>query len=786
MPTATPTRTPVPTNTPTTPPSPTHRPTATNTPTASPTNTTTPSPTKTSTPVPSATPTHTPLPKPTNTPTPSPTPVPTAEELAEAHLSEIIPWFKNPPDGFHRETASIVTDFWLQDSEFGEMVASLSWMDDSLTSDEWHIVTILRDIASEDLNLAKAAITLPWLADSVTWYETQMLAGLGQIAFQDLNLANMVVTLPWVRDGVTSDDEAPILLFLSDIVSVDLQLVNEILAPAWVQGHWDRHLYSNLLISIGSIASQGTDALSQLTTQPWFADGLNEKEAVLVVTLAGVYGESSLYQDLLKAHHTQTMTVSLPLAGDVNIWVIQPDPFPPDEDLLTIIENTARIMEGFLEVPFPTTDIILLVANQSYGVGGLHAGSHMRLVRRDSYDGQEVEVEYIPHETAHYYFSANSTGPRWLTEGAAEYFQAYVNDLKGVKDLKDHRIEVSRETNSVCIDGYDEFENIRHYVYVSDYKGGCHYDMGENLLHGLFETMGDEAMRAALRDLILLELVKDAELDEHEVENRIYLTLLEHTPPEKRDKFRNLYLSLHGGPYQDPEADRADDHGDEASTASDIQVRDVVEGALDYMWDFDYFRFQAEEGPAYWINVTHDTLRSSSISVYGRDGQTEQRWMLRERGSNGPRMLWETQNSGEHYFAVQNFGGKTGQYTFTITPLVSTQDDHGDTPATATDIPVNGIVNGTIDHSGDVDVFRFHVMDGRSYGVVFTLETLEEGSLRLYSRESFYPLYLRGITRLDLTNSWWGAAASGDHYYVVAGYDGKKGAYSLVTSGGDQ
>ncbi len=830
------------------------------------------------------------MPTPNNTPTPSPTPTPTAEERAAAHLSEIIPWFGNPPDNHHDITAQRLINIWIKDTDLGDEVArrpwvvdgmnyyevdalwalsevisndfelaktaiTLPWLSDDVDNDERSILWTMNFIASKDLELARMTIRLPWVndeihngelpaishlnslaskdvelartmmslpwfnddiddreqsainylnsiaskdlelartttsfswfADSITSNELQSLRALSSIASEDLDLARMMIRVPWLVDDVTPD-EVTILWALSNIASADFELMNNVLSLPWEEGHLERDLNYFLLHSLGIIASHRSNALVQLIAQPWFVDGLNEKEAALVATLLVVAEEPSLYEDLLKARYTQTRTVSLPLAGDVNIWVIQPTPFPADEDLLTNIEDTARIMEGFLKVPFPTTDIILLVANQSYGVGGLHAGSHMRLVRRDSYDGQEVEVEHIPHETAHYYFSASSTGPRWLTEGAAEFIQAYVNDQTGVQDFKDHRIEVSRETKSVCIDGYDEFENIRHYVYVSDYKSDCHYDMGENLLHGLFETMGEEAMRAALRDLYLLELVKDAELDEHEVENRIYLTFLEHTPPEKREPFRNLYLGLHGGPYEDPEADRADDHGDEASTASDVQVRDVVEGALDYMWDFDYFRFQAEEGPAYWINVTHDTLRSSSISVYGRDGQTEQRWMLRERGSNGPRMLWETQNSGEHYFAVQNFGGKTGQYTFTITPLVSTQDDHGDTPATATDIPVNGIVNGTIDHSGDVDIFRFHVVDGRPYGVVFTLETLEEGSLRLYSREAFYPLYLRGITRLDPTNSWWGAAASGDHYYVVAGYDGNKGAYSLVTSGGDQ
>ena len=653
------------------------------------------------------------------------------------------------------------------------MVASLSWMADGLTSDEWHIVTILRDIVSEDLHLAKTATTLPWLADSITWYETQMLAALGQITFEDINLAKMVITLPWVTDGVTSDHETGTLYALLNIVTADPQLATSVLTLPWTDSQWDKALNHYFLHSLGSIAARETEALSQLTTQSWFADGLSEEEAALVVTLpALVHKSPTLYQDLLRAHYTQTRTVSLSLAGNVKIWVIQATPFPPDEDLVTNIEDAAHIMEGFLKVPFPTTDIILLVADQSYGVGGVHAGSHMRLVRSDWYDGREVEVGYIPHETAHYYFSAGSTGPAWLTEGAAEFIQAYVNDLMGVQDLNDRRIKVSRSTQLLCTDGKDEFENIRHYVYVSEYRSDCHYDMGENLLHALFEMMGEAALRTALRDLYLMELVKDAEWDEHSVEDRIFLTFLEHTPPEKREAFRNLYRRLHGGPYEDPDADHADDHGDEASAASEVAVGDVIEGTLEYMWDFDYFRFQAEEDQVYWMDVTHETLRASSIYVYAPDGQTKLRWIIRDRVSTGPRILWESQNSGKYYFAVHNFGGKTGRYTLTITPLITAPDDHGDTTATATDISVKDVVNGSIDYGSDIDIFRFQAVDGRQYWANLRFGTLKDGLLMLYTPKiGSYPGH---------SGPAW---TSGEHYYIVFSLHGGVGTYTLETDG---
>ena len=149
-PSVTPTRTPVSTNTNTPSPSPSNTPTATlsPTPTNTPTSLPTPTPTNTATPPPTPTPSDTPTPSPsptatntptpspsptsTNTPTPSPTPTPTAEERAAWRLSDIIPWFRNPPDNFSLEAARRIKDIWLQDSDLGDTVARFPWLADGV------------------------------------------------------------------------------------------------------------------------------------------------------------------------------------------------------------------------------------------------------------------------------------------------------------------------------------------------------------------------------------------------------------------------------------------------------------------------------------------------------------------------------------------------------------------------------------------------------------------------------------------------------------------------------
>ncbi len=502
-------------------------------------------------------------------------------------------------------------DIWLRDSDLGETIARFPWLADGANDDDFHALWFLHDIAQTDLSLAITATAFPWLADDVTRDEWKALWALRDMATEDLELARTVTSLPWVVDGLTETEASP-LQILAGIASKDLEfaravmsvpwfldgltlhewntlndlnplarddldlanevleLTNEVLTLPWVEGRWDRDLNQFLRWSLVNIANiSGPNAFSQLTSQPWFTDGLSEAEAALVVTLRGAYVyDESLYPDLLRAHYSQTRTVSLPLAGETNIWVISTSPFPLDEDLLTAIEDTARISEEFLRMPFPTTDIILSVLDESYltqgNYGGIYVTTHMRLTRFDDGLGG-THVPSVPHETAHYYFADELKGPTWFLEGGAEFIEAYVNHLTGVQNLEDRRIHVASQVQR-CIE-IDEVENILAIKTASTYSGRitCAYRMGENLFLALLDTIGEEAMRSALQELSQLTvdeetgyrtpLMKYLYGHEEELEDLIYRVFLEHTSPESREEFREMYRNLHGGPYRDPDAD---------------------------------------------------------------------------------------------------------------------------------------------------------------------------------------------------------------------------------------
>ena len=742
---------------------------------------------------------------------------------------------------------------WIEDSELAETVARMPWVADDVSDEELEVIMeSLPRIASEDpeltkllltslwvtdgfndnewlafkellitvwdhLELTRLLISSPWVAAGASSNEPSMqgiIADLQQIAWADWEMARFAATAPWVVDGVNRG-EARVLRLTSSAASrndlekgrrlldlpsaigdlvddehvlYDVAYVGSFSIPAaitladYLDGR-SRDMGKHLVHSFDYLAQVSPEFLTQLVVQPWFADGLdNEESASLVILCRIVEIAPQLYQDLLHSRFIQTKTISLPLAGDVNIYIVQSAHFPPDEDLLTTIGNTARIAESFLGEPFPTTDIILLVTDPEDGFAGRHYGTYMTLVRSLG------NVESLPHETAHYYAY---DAPRWFVEGFAEFMETYVEDQTGLRNIVDRRLELLQH---YCFTDF-EMENIRHYMFYLTEGGpsGCSYPFGENFMLAIFESIGEEAMSTALRELYLAneEYLRNPERGQIPDEEAIYNTFLKHTPSDRREAFIDVYRRLHGGAFAFDDIPFDDDYGDKPSDASEIATGGAIEGTLDYVFDFDYFKFQAEEDQKYRIAVNHESLGSSSITLYDPDGLTRGRLKSLTREASGPQIQWVAPSSDEYYFAVQNFGGKTGAYTLTITPVDPIEDDHGDTIATATNISLGEVVQGAVDGDFDYDYFQFQAVEGKTYRVMIELGTIGYYHLHLYAADrvphdveyGYWADDVRGGVTHDIID--WMPSSSGTFYLAIDGARGSIGAYTVTITADD-
>lgn len=134
------------------------------------------------------------------------------------------------------------------------------------------------------------------------------------------------------------------------------------------------------------------------------------------------------------------------------------------------------------------------------------------------------------------------------------------------------------------------------------------------------------------------------------------------------------------------------------------------------------------------------------------------------------------------YFAraVDNYSRVSAAASVTL--IVKTADDFGNTAATASAVAVSSSVSGKLEKTGDTDWFAFQATAGKKYILSTTLSTLKDSVLYLYGSN--------GKTKLAYNDDYgtstasrisWTATSSGTYYVVVGGYGGKlTGTYVLT------
>ena len=502
-------------------------------------------------------------------------------ELARTALA--FPWVADGVDSWETNRAEFtaldaLTGLASIDRELGRLAGGWPWLADGVTEAEQNALIQLWNIAYEDLALGETALRLPWVADGVSRTEASSLTLLAEMALADRELAREVAGRPWFghkygalwnlsriiteadpaiaqallrhpgyADGLSAAEEVA-LHNLWEIALLDPEAARYWAANAsQAAGDLGLHLLGGIFRLL-DFADGGPEPWARLQQTAWFADGLDDEETALVTVLGQAASDlrhQQLFYDLLQTRYAQTATIALPMAGAVNIWVFSSAPFPPGLSVAGMIADTARVAEEFLGLPFPTSDIILLVDEAI--PRGAHLVNYMFLHR----PGDAI------HETAHYYFDYYLIhGPTWLIEGGAEFIQALVNDHTGAQPLAARRVELrqggyARCTAELGIEnlwrvGRDQFDEL------------CIYHMGEQFVTDLYEILGQETLTAALKDWsATLETAHNSAVPSvlttgRGIEEEIYRTLLRHTPEGRRAALLELYREQHGGPFLPP------------------------------------------------------------------------------------------------------------------------------------------------------------------------------------------------------------------------------------------
>ena len=121
-------------------------------------------------------------------------------------LQDRLPWADYPLDLNEERAMIALSGIMDNDSSLASNIASLKWMQQSLTKEGLGTLQALDTLARVDVNLAKQVIGFSWLNDDVTRDEWLALRTLTLLAKRDVALARSMTSLSWLQDDVTEDE----------------------------------------------------------------------------------------------------------------------------------------------------------------------------------------------------------------------------------------------------------------------------------------------------------------------------------------------------------------------------------------------------------------------------------------------------------------------------------------------------------------------------------------------------------------------------------------------------
>ena len=261
-----------------------------------------------------------------------------------------------------------------------ERAADYPWLADDVNALElWTIIGIAR-IADRNPSFAERVLGCTWLADGITEAEARGLGALSRWALLAPELVDRVLKYSWLDDGITDAENDTLSVLYSFAERGGVEAAKQVMDYQWLADGvtWEevsliaeleslvaddpeaaRQISRRTLVPylLGLVSESGeqaadyawlADDLALLTSQPWFTDGLSDEEtAFLVVTNRDQHSDSQ-HRDFLRTHFTRSATISLPLAGDVDVWVFWHNPFPDSDDTIELIEDAARASEALI------------------------------------------------------------------------------------------------------------------------------------------------------------------------------------------------------------------------------------------------------------------------------------------------------------------------------------------------------------------------------------------------------------------------------------------------------
>ena len=414
--------------------------------------------------------------------------------------------------------------------------------------------------ASDELygELVNAVAHLPWLSDGLIriegWWLHEYAAFLRELNGEHGDLAQSVPERPWARDGISADEREWMhqyrrLLEQSDstarTIALDLATLSRFHDGI---DHFDASVVARL-------AATKVLQAPEINGQDWFRDGISNRDLVILMAYIDALARSRhQYEDLVSEFHVAERTLELPLAGEIELFVVGHTEFPQDDPTLDLMEEIAVQLEHFMGVPFPLDIALILYIEPNleageepeHGVAG-SLGSH--IVAAPPRYNPDFHLAVF-HEMSHLYWGGHTGAPPWWTEGTAGFLPDYARHVLGHEDIEIRLNNLRNDTRRECwnhgVNNISDYYRLQRTDprFAAD-RGICVFALGEIFLVEMYRLLGFEATSAALRQIYLdsrntgwLAPVTD---------QRVYDAFLANVPEDKMEDFQGLFDRLHGG-----------------------------------------------------------------------------------------------------------------------------------------------------------------------------------------------------------------------------------------------
>ena len=487
-----------------------------------------------------------------------------------------------------------VIRYMLWNPDFGLMVSGLDWVSDGVDQWEQDALFHVSRFFEIDPELGSKAVEIGWIvtaADEDPGGQLKSLTQLLEIAMVDAEFAGQMMDWDWIRDGLLYS-EPNLLGIVYEIVSLDpkiAKLLPSVVADGFMRVDDDTFdiAYTVLLLTsnepdvaysllkdakdwtpkITRFVTQAVhlmivhrpDDLAGMMRQSWYRDGVDIDEAVFIGALgsgdrSGARGgtEDTFFDDMLRSHHVQKRRVDFPLAGDVTVWVVKHRPFERGENPAADFGAFAKEIEAFFDQPFPTKDLIIVIAEGNSSYNTENRGDHVLF--RTSWPGTNISSASAKKELVEYYLR-DRIGELWLATATDRFLRSYPDELAFGRRASYHTQHVDY-ARSRCFYRYG-IVDIQGAIDIDDSGRSvddCAATLGEVLLDNLSELMGWDAMGRALGDIYEKStLIVDEENTSFSVsETSMYESFMSIAPKGSEEDVREIYERIHGGRFLYP------------------------------------------------------------------------------------------------------------------------------------------------------------------------------------------------------------------------------------------